>query len=79
MNRDKFIEEVNEKLDELKDKPVSPKSVSMEKIILFLLESASNGNFRGIISIKISGNDISSPRLDQFEVSVEDKYRFIDN
>lgn len=79
MNRDKFIEEVNEKLDKLKDKPVSPKSVSMEKIILFLLESASNGNFRGIISIKISGNDISSPRLDQFEVSVEDKYRFIDN
>lgn len=79
INQEKFIKEVIEKLDKLKERPVSPKSVSMEKIILFLLESANSGNFRGIVSIKISGNDISSPRIDQYEVLVEDKYRFIDN
>lgn len=78
INKDKFIKEVSDKLDKLKDKPISPKSVSMEKVILFLLETATSGNFRGIISVKIYDNDISTPRIDQFEVLVEDKYRFID-
>lgn len=79
INHDKFIKEVLDKLDRLKDRPVSPKSVSMEKIILFLLETVESGNFRGIISVKISDNDISTPRIDQYEVVVEDKYRFIDD
>lgn len=78
IDKHKFVEQVLDKLDKLKDKPVSPKSVSMEKVILFLLETATSGNFRGIISVKIFDSDISSPRLDQCEVLVEDKYKFID-
>lgn len=79
IDKDKFVKEILDKLDKLEGKPVSPKSVSMEKVILFLLETAVSGNFRGIVSVKIFDNDISTPRIDQFEVLVEDKYRFIDS
>lgn len=78
IDRDKFIKTLCKELDSLKEMPQSPKSVSVEKVILFLIDKVKEGNFRGIISVKINDSEIFTPRIDQHEVLVESAYKHLD-
>ena len=79
IDRDKFVKTLCKDLDDLKDMPQSPKSVSIEKVILFLVDKVKEGNFRGIISVKINDNEIYTPRIDQYEIMVESTYKYLDS
>jgi hypothetical protein len=78
IDKEKFIKILSDRLEDLKDIPLTPKSVSVEKILLFIVDKVRDGNFRGIISVKINDNDIYAPRIDQQEVVVESTYKNID-
>lgn len=79
IDRDKFIKVLCKELDDLRELPQSPKSVSIEKVILFLLDKVKEGNFRGIISVKINDSEVFAPRIDQHEVMVESTYKYLDS
>ena len=78
INREKFIDALTKSLDDLSGMPQSSKSVSLEKVLLFFVDKMKEGNFRGIISVKISDCDIFAPRIDQQETAVESTYKFLD-
>jgi len=79
IDREKFFSYLNSKLDDIESRNVdTSRAVSIEKVLLFVIDSIHKGNFKGIISIKIYNGDIFSPRVDQLETSVESDYKWLD-
>lgn len=77
MNRQKFLDCLNKRLDDIEFRPNGKDSVPIEKVILFIVDMYRGGNFRGFISFKINDNEIYNPRTEQTH-TLNREYRDLD-
>jgi hypothetical protein len=79
IDREKFLSYLGAKLDDIDKRELNKnRIVTVEKVLLYVLDSVHKGNFRGIISIKIDDGKVYSPRVDQMETIVENEYKWLD-
>lgn len=80
INKEKFLKAVSDRIDDInKCNSKSYKDTSIEKVIVYLLDTYKSGSFDGIISIRIRKEQIFQPRLDSVTVPVESDYRYLDS
>jgi hypothetical protein len=77
VDRQKFIEALNKRLDDLKTDKQTPESVPLEKVIIYIVDKLKAGTFEGFISIKVKGTSIYSPRVEETTV-LNREYMFLE-
>lgn len=77
IDREKFLESLIKRLDEIDQTPKSHNSVPVEKLILYLVDRARRDKYEGIISIKIKDTEIYPPREEE-TTALNREYVFIE-
>ena len=77
VNRDKFFNYLDKCLNDIPECANGINRIPLEKLILYLVDKVKTGRYRGTISIKISDNDIYSPR-EEVETQLNREYLFIE-
>jgi hypothetical protein len=79
MNRAKFLESLNVRLDDIEKiaSLTNKNAVPFEKLILFIADTFKTGTFCGKINILIQDTEIFSPRTEQ-ESQLNRQYSYLD-